>query len=147
MLLGPIEMLEPSRKTTASVNSNRYSKPVGEEVRRLNHLLHVVDLFRAREPKMPISYMLGFLAVAMDPGKGPSDYARALGTIQPVMSRILLEIGKKARHRGESLGLVDYEQDPGNLRTHRYFLTQKGKLFYRDLMKVYEQYDSKLIGA
>jgi hypothetical protein len=51
--------------------------------------------------------LAAFLTVARHPGLGPTGYAKLLGTIQPIMSRILLEIGRKARAREEGLGLVD----------------------------------------
>jgi DNA-binding MarR family transcriptional regulator len=122
---------------------DRYAPPSDLEVRRLQMLIDVVQIIRKQEPKMTTSYLVAFLAVAMDPGKGPTAYAERLGTIQPVMSRVLLEIGKKARSRETgALGLVDSEPDPGNLRQHRYFLTEKGRELFKmvmDRMAAFEQ--------
>jgi DNA-binding MarR family transcriptional regulator len=75
----------------------------------------------------PLSYQLAFLLVAMEPGHGTVHYAKKLGMHQPVISRILLEIGQKSRAGGPGLGLVAAEIDPTDLRARRYFLTPSGR--------------------
>jgi DNA-binding MarR family transcriptional regulator len=88
---------------------------------------------------MPSSYIAAFLQVAMKPGEGPTDYAKYLGTIQPVMSRTLSEIGVKARERDEPLFWVDREEDRENMRKKRFFLTAKGQALLRRILKILDE--------
>jgi DNA-binding MarR family transcriptional regulator len=125
--------------TTAKEPADRYRKPADEEVRRLEVASRFVNVFRMQDSRMTSSYMAAFLAVARNPGQGPTEYAKVCGTIQPIMSRILLELGEHARQRSAGLGLVDRVPDPGNLRQQRYFLTNKGRVVYRELMEVLGQ--------
>lgn len=106
----------------------RFEPPEGKDAVTIEKLSRVIDHFRLVDSKMPTSYVAAFLAVTMKPGNGPTEYARMCGTIQPIISRILLEIGPKAR-RGEGLGLglVDRVVHETSLRNQRYFLTAKGK--------------------
>jgi hypothetical protein len=68
----------------------------------LRRVRRIVELFRNIEPRIPSSYMDAFLSVALKPGGGPTDYARDLGTSQPLASRVLLEIGMlKSRNQGD----------------------------------------------
>jgi DNA-binding MarR family transcriptional regulator len=104
----------------------------------------MVEEFRKREHKIPSSYMVTLLLVARYPGEGPSFYAEKLGTSQPVASRNLHELGNHARIRGDGLGLVDSEIDPGNLRQKKYFLTEEGRILMRNLMAHYERYEQRI---
>ena len=85
---------------------------------------------------MPSSYMSAFLAVAMNPGAGPTDLARVMGTIQPIASRVLQEIGQRARHGDEPLQLVDQRISPHSGRNREYFLTTKGELLKRRILEI-----------
>jgi DNA-binding MarR family transcriptional regulator len=85
------------------------------------------------EPRMPSSYMEAFLVVALKPGYGPTEYAKELGTIQPIASRILLEIGAQPRGGTEGLGLVDRRVSDESLRNQEYYLTPKGKELLRKI--------------
>ena|SRR5215204_5236996 len=98
----------------------------------------VVSAFRKVDPKMPTSYMAALLAVAMKPGHGPTEYAKDLGTIQPIMSRILLEIGVPVREGAQGLGLVDRRVSAESLRNQEYYLTQKGKALLREIAAALE---------
>jgi DNA-binding MarR family transcriptional regulator len=98
----------------------------------------VVDAFREVEPRMPSSYMAAFLAVAMKPGYGPTEYAKDLGTIQPIMSRILLEIGEHPRAGSEGLGLVDRRVSSESLRNQEYYVTPKGRTLLRNIATALE---------
>ena len=96
----------------------------------------IIEVFRKADHKIPASYIAAFLAVALQPSKGPTHYAQVLGTIQPVASRLLLEIGTKARHKDESLGLVDREVSAHSLRDQEYFLTGKGLAMMHELISI-----------
>jgi DNA-binding MarR family transcriptional regulator len=122
--------------TTAPLSAaDRYRAPDDEDVRRIDIATRFVNVFRMQEARMTASYMAAFLAVAKNPGQGPTEYAKACGTTQPIMSRLLLELGSHARVREQGIGLVDREVDPGNLRQTRYFLTNKGRIVYREVIE------------
>lgn len=85
--------------------------------------------FRAIDPDLTLSYAEAFLAVAEKPGHGPTEYAKSLGSVQPVVSRLLHELGSRSRRkeRTEGLGLVEWNIHPESLRNKQYFLTPKGE--------------------
>jgi DNA-binding MarR family transcriptional regulator len=118
---------------------DRFQAPDDGDLKTLNKLYRVIEEFRKEQPAMPTSYISAFLQVAMKPGEGPTDYAKALGTIQPVMSRYLSEIGIKAREREEPLHWVDREEDLQNLRKKRFFLTAKGRGLMHRIIKILEE--------
>lgn len=113
----------------------RFDQPTDADVRKLNRLFNAIQAARTLYPAMPSSYIAAFLAVASKPGLGVTEYAKDLGTIQPIMSRILLEIGRKSRLRKEGLGLVDVSPDPQDLRINRHFLTPKGRTLLASMLK------------
>ena len=107
-------------------DGKKFDKPSEETLACLNLLYEALDVFRAVEPSIPSSYVAAFLTVACDPGNGTVHYAKALGMLQPVASRVLLEIGQKTRTGQPGLGLVAAEYDLHDLRLKRYYLTPKG---------------------
>ncbi len=116
---------------------DRFAEPDKDDAERLRLAFNIVSAFREVHPKMPTSYAQAFLAVAMHPGQGPTEYAKMIGTMQPIASRILLEIGIKARERDDDgLGLVDRQTDPANLRQQKYFLTGKGAALMNRLLGI-----------
>jgi hypothetical protein len=118
--------------------NNRTHKLSEAETKALQKCQKIIKAFRRVDHKIPASYMAAFLAVALDPAKGPTHYAQALETIQPIASRLLLEIGPKARHKEEPLGLVDKDVSAHSLRDHEYFLTHKGKNLMAELISIVE---------
>lgn len=125
-------------KVRPTVSMDRFDAPDDDSLRLIRRFSQALDVFRTIDPKMPSSYVATFLAVAMKPGMGPTEYAKMTGTIQPIASRILLEIGIKARERDNPLGLVDRDADPNNLRQQRYFLTAKGRAVLRQITNLME---------
>ena len=117
------------------MSAGRFDPPTGQEATTLDRLSMVIDAFRLVDPKMPSSYISAFLAVARKPGFGPSEYAKMIGTIQPIMSRVLLEIGPRSREGGAGYGLVDRVVHEESLRNQRYFLTPKGKQMIQQITK------------
>ena len=116
--------------------SNKFDQLEGSEAIALDRLAAVIDAFRLVDPKMPSSYISAFLAVARKPGFGPTEYAKITGTIQPIMSRILLEIGPRSRDgSGPGMQLVDRQIDEVSLRNHRYYLTPKGKQLQSQVLR------------
>ena len=98
----------------------------GLPLQSLGRLRIAVEEFRCLYPAMPTAYLDAFLAVALSPGLGPTEYAKLTGTTQPIMSRLLLEIGEQSREREEPLHLVVSRRHPGNRRQICFFLTSKG---------------------
>lgn len=106
---------------------DKFPQPDADTAKSIARLAAAIAVFREIDPAMPTGYVLAFLAVARAPGRGVSDIAQALGMLRPVCSRILLEIGKKARTGGKGLGLVDSVSSNEDLRAVHYQLTVKGK--------------------
>jgi len=116
-------------------SGKKFDKPLDETLSCLMLVSEAVDVFRAVEPSIPSSYIAAFLAVAMDPGNGTVHYSKQLGMLQPVASRVLLEIGQKTRTGQPGLGLVAAEYDLHDLRLKRYYLTPKGHALIMRLEK------------
>lgn len=115
-------------------NAQRPQALTSAETQALIRLAWIIDRFRELNSKMPSSYIAAFLAVAIKPGFGPSQYAKDLGTIQPIASRLLLEIGPKAREReGPGMGLVTRKISPENGREVEYTLTPEGARLARQI--------------
>jgi len=123
---------------------HRFHKPSEEELNALQVCQNIIKRFREEDSRMPSSYMEAFIVVAKEPGKGPTGYAEDMKTIQPIASRVLLEIGPKARQRPQTLELVDRQQKPDNWREQEYFLTPKGRKLMRDLVKLLEPQQPEL---
>jgi DNA-binding MarR family transcriptional regulator len=68
-----------------------------------------------------------FLQVAVDEGKGVTEYAGKAGVSPTVMARHLLDIGDRNRNREEGFGLITQERDVNDLRRHHARVTQIGK--------------------
>lgn len=109
--------------------------PVGlgpTDTRALMRLAWALEHFRTVYPKGTIRQASAFLAVAITPGWGPTEYAKALGTIQPIASRWLLDLGSSGREH-EGLGLVERTTSLENLRHVHYTLSPKGDVLARKL--------------
>jgi hypothetical protein len=105
----------------------------------LRVLAKVADLLLMINPKMPLSYLRAFIEVALSPGKGPTAYANSLGLVQPVASRILMEIGPSARTRSAPDHLVYWVSSPLNGREKEYYLTPKGLTLMYDVLRALER--------
>ncbi|KQP10169.1 hypothetical protein ASF28_03165 [Methylobacterium sp. Leaf99] len=86
-------------------------------------------------PKATLRQVSAFLAVAITPGYGPIEYAKALGTIQPIASRWLLDLGAYGRDR-EDLGLLERRTDPECHRQVQYTLTPEEDELARRIVEV-----------
>lgn len=119
----------------ATTDGRKFDVPSDETLGHLRTLYEALNAFRTVDPSIPSSYVAAFLAVAMDPGNGTVHYSKTLGMLQPVASRVLLEIGQKTRTGQPGLGLVAAEYDLHDLRLKRYYLTQKGHVLLRQVEK------------
>lgn len=108
----------------------------GSDLRTLTKLTWMVETLRAVAPGMPLSYLHALLWVAMKPGLGPTEYAKLMGSSQPVASRVLLEVGCKARERQEPLQLVSRNYSAHSLRQTECRLTPKGEALMRKVVDI-----------
>jgi DNA-binding MarR family transcriptional regulator len=114
-------------KTFSRRSADRRQSMTATEKKSLAQFLAGHDPFVAIRQTMPMQYVRAFLLVALDEGKGVTEYARQAGVGQTVMSRHLLDLGDKARDGSPGFGLVTLRQDPMNLRRHQCMLTDKGR--------------------
>jgi hypothetical protein len=107
--------------------------PGGLEFSRDKRAIHA--LMRALKPfsdirgtRMPLSYVIVFLTVALDEGKSVGGYARALGVKNRLtMSRFLQHIGRKGSRGNPGLNLVTSKPNPSVYQGTQIFLTAKGR--------------------
>jgi len=88
----------------------------------------VLDLF---QPNLPASYIRAFLAVAKDPGRTVSDYARVCGVGNGPMSMRLNDLGETNRYHLPGYGLLESRPDPMDRRYTIVKLSLKGEAFAR----------------
>jgi len=98
-----------------------------DEKKKLESWLQGLDMFLALRHTLPGHYMRAFLLVALDEGKGVTEYATLSGVAQSVMSRHLSDLGDKDRNGRPGYGLLTMRMDPLNLRRHQVMLTNKGR--------------------
>lgn len=121
------------------ISRDRFAPPDSQSVKHIRRAIALIDAFRQVEPSMPLSYAAAFLAVANEPGHGVTHYAKDLGVITPVASRIMLEIGKKARTGGPGYGLIDSQQSTTDLRAWSFYLTPLGAKLLQRVLAVLER--------
>ena len=98
-------------------------------------LFQSMKVFKLLNDRMPLQYVLSFLAVATNEGQSVTHYAAQLGVNQTTMSRHLLDIGPSNRRHEDGYGLIDFRVDPLERRKHQYFLTHKGQQFIEMVLK------------
>jgi len=87
---------------------DRFAPLEEDDAKRISRLFTIFEAFREVAPTIPASYAQAFLAIALKPGQPAGSYGLSLGLDQPVVSRILLEIGKKSRNSSKKgLDLVN----------------------------------------
>lgn len=109
------------------------------DLKSVDKLIRIVELFRTLDHKIPSSQIHAFLAVCAKPGLGPSEYAKLLGTTQPIASRMLLELGQKDRTGTQGMDLVDSKRDIENLRIYKQFLTPKGRRLLNQILRIMKE--------
>lgn len=118
--------------------SGKVQKLSDADAAAMRKVQRIIEAFQRIDHKIPSTYIAAFIAVALDPGKGPTQYAKALNSTQPLVSRFLLEIGQKSRYRDEPLGLVDRDVSPHSLREQEYFLTPRGRALVQEIVDILE---------
>lgn len=106
-----------------------------EEIAAARALLIALKNFKAIRPTMPLQYVLTFLEVCVDEGKGVLEYAERAEVPPTVMTRHLLDIGDRNRAREDGFGLITQERDKLDLRRHHARLTTKGKALMHRMMQ------------
>jgi DNA-binding MarR family transcriptional regulator len=86
---------------------------------------------------MPLQYVSTFLLVATYEGRGVLEYADLAGVGQTVMSRHLLDLGSRNRHKEPGFGLVEARPSQKDLRVNEVRLTPKGRALARRLAEIH----------
>lgn len=116
--------------------SNRFTPPTEREAARIRAAIDMITPVRRLSQNLPLSYLHAFLWVSLQPGQGATYYAPRVDASQPVMSRVLLQLGNKVGGRPAGEGgymLIDKGSDPLDLRRDRYFLTDAGRGLLADI--------------
>jgi DNA-binding MarR family transcriptional regulator len=109
----------------------RRQKLSPEEKEHIRALLAALELFREIRSTMPLQYVIAYLRVALEEGKGVTEYGKEVGVSQAVMSRHLLDIGDRNRYMTEGFGLITKRPDPMELRK----LTEKGEALAHQVIR------------
>jgi DNA-binding MarR family transcriptional regulator len=100
----------------------------------LEELLWALKPF-AKFRGLPVRYVITFITIALDEGKGQNFYARGIGMHRASMSRCLREMGQTGPSGGPGLGLLRIEDHPANAQRRRVFLTDAGRALLSLIMR------------
>jgi len=107
----------------------------GEQLALRKGLLFM-EAFRAIRRLMPLQHAYAFLHVAVEEGLSVSEYAKHVGVSQAVMTRILFSLGSSSQGRAPGYGLVQQAIDLEDPRKTQSFLTAKGKVLMREIVRL-----------
>ena len=102
-------------------------KEESEKIEKIDRVIALVKEFHTVRATFTLDYVRAFLAVARDPGKGPTHYGKTLGIKQERASKILLDLAGYSRNSSDRLDLLKYEVDPSDHRARCYFLSGTGR--------------------
>jgi DNA-binding MarR family transcriptional regulator len=102
-----------------------------EEIAAARALYLALKNFTDLRPTMPLQYVMTYLQVCMEEGKGVLEYAADAGVPPTVMTRHLLDIGDRNRVGEQGFGLVTQERDRNDLRRHHARITTAGHALIR----------------
>jgi DNA-binding MarR family transcriptional regulator len=88
---------------------------------------------------LTLKMAITFLTVAANPGHSAREYSDMLGHSQATMSRHLLGLGQRKRHRNDGVGLIIAVRNPDNWRANVHTLSPKGLALVNALVKLFEQ--------
>jgi DNA-binding MarR family transcriptional regulator len=74
--------------------------------------------------------------LSFEEGCGVEEYPKRVGITQPVMTRILFALGSTGRRRKPGYGLAQQTIDTEDARRHQTFLTAKGKVLMREIVRL-----------
>lgn len=115
--------------------STEFKPTMTEEEKAFCRALRLaLEPFREIRTTMPLQYVITFLDVALDEGKGVTEYAKNAGVPTTVMTRHLLDIGDRNRQREEGFGLITQDRDHHDLRVRHARVTPVGKALVRKII-------------
>lgn len=125
--------------------TNTFKPTLSEEERdAARALLLALKPFRTLNPVMPLNYVIAFLTVAAEEGQGVAEYAGKLDISPTVMTRNLLDIGDRNRHKEAGMGLISQDRDLFDLRKHNARVTPKGRALVHTIMTSLKSYCRKV---
>jgi hypothetical protein len=76
-----------------------------------------------------------FFTVALNPGYGPNEYSRRIGTLAPSISNQFAKLGGEKDSRGKPMDLLKEGPPLGDPRAKGYYLSENGKKLIRRILK------------
>lgn len=114
-----------------------HMKPiVSEDQRSLERVKLLLNAFKEIDETMPIQLAITFLEVAVHEGCSLTDIWKKTGWSQSTLSRHLLDLGERDRHKNPGLHLVESRRDPLELRKNVYTLSMKGRKLSQKLISL-----------
>jgi DNA-binding MarR family transcriptional regulator len=113
------------------------NEPIEPDDERINQtLLWALKPFDNLDRKVPVSYVIAFLAVALEEGKPIGAYARDLACDRFQMTRHIRSIGDKGRHSKEGLGLVTVKRSSTTPVRTAVYLSDKGRAIAQEVFGI-----------
>lgn len=109
---------------------------VSEDQRSLERIKQLLMAFKDIDETMPIQIAITFLEVAIHEGCSMTDIWKKTGWSQSTLSRHLLDLGERDRHKNPGLQLLESRRDPQELRKNIYTLTGRGKKLQQKLLSL-----------
>jgi len=115
------------------------AKDKSEDYAGLLKLSRALTLARSQmKETIPTQVLQTFLVVAMNEGKPVSTIADLIGASPTTASRHCSDLGARLRDKSPGYGLIERVEDPVDMRVVTYRLTQRGRLFLKQLMEIME---------
>jgi hypothetical protein len=127
------------RQAAKAALGPRYVELTEDEEKALRKIRKIIQIVREIDGQFPLAYLETFLVACLHQGTGPSDYAKELGSIAPIVSRALIDMGSRHRYRDEGYKLLDRQYSAVSARNQEYFLTPGGKALMRKLAKTMKE--------
>lgn len=112
-----------------------YTKEEREQMKRLQRALRVIKVV---SKQFPISYLEGFLEIALKQGLGTSEYSERLKESKGNASRLLGTLGSRSRRLETSLNWIDQIDDPQDSRKTHYYISPKGNAVLKQIVREME---------
>lgn len=127
--------MDLSAAIPAEPRTMSHMKPiVSEDQRALERVKLLLTAFKEIDETMPIQIAITFLEVAIHEGCSLTDIWKKTGWSQSTLSRHLLDLGERDRHKNPGLQLVESRRDPLELRKNIYTLTNRGRKLSQKLI-------------
>jgi DNA-binding MarR family transcriptional regulator len=136
-MIGGLERTLRAREQVSDVFANK-----GEQLALRKGLLFV-EAFRAIRRVMPLQHAYAFLHVAIEEGLSVSEYAERVGVTQSVMTRILFSLASGGQGRAPGYDLVQQTTDLEDPRITQTFLTARGKVLMREVVRLVQSNQTK----